>query len=67
MVVITKPVSADAGRVQAIAETYGIFFSLTAVFTQLHAIACAIVFMTTYQSVLRFPHPVTVPNRGLTR
>ena len=55
------------GKIQAIAETYGIFFSLTAVFVQLHAISCAILFMTTYEGVLPFPSPTTVSGPGAYR
>lgn len=57
----------SAGKIQAIAETYGIFFSLTAVFIQMHAIACAIIFMASYQSVVQFPSPISLPASGVSK
>lgn len=56
-----------AGKIQAIAETYGVFFSLTAVFIQLHSISCAVVFMSSYHTVLPFPSPLILPKEGVSR
>ena len=56
-----------AGKIQAIAETYGVFFSLTAVFIQMHSIASAVIFMTTYNHVFQFPSPLLAPQSGIWR
>ena len=57
----------SAGKVQAIAETYGLYFSLAAVVVQLHSIACAIIFMTTYEGMITFPAPVAVRHPAFLR
>lgn len=59
--------SAVAVAIQYIAEAFGVFFAVSALVVQLHALCMATVFMTRHASRVPFPSPITAPASGLSR
>lgn len=53
----------SAGKLQALAEVFGLFFGTSSLLVQLHSMAAAINFMTKYAERIPFCAPVLMPNR----
>ena len=52
-----------AGKLQAMAEVFGLYFGTSCLLVQLHSMAAALSFMTKYAGRIPFPAPVTVPDK----
>lgn len=53
----------SAGKLQALAEVFGLFFGSSCLLVQLHSMAAAIAFMTKYAERIPFIAPVLMPER----
>ena len=51
-----------AGKIQAAADAFGLFFGAGALLVQLHALCAAIVFMSRHAERVPFPSPVLLPS-----
>lgn len=52
-----------AGKLQAMAEVFGLYFGTSCLLVQLHSMAAALSFMTKYAGRIPFPAPITVPDK----
>ncbi|BDA44896.1 hypothetical protein COCOBI_06-3740 [Coccomyxa sp. Obi] len=51
------------GKLQAMAEVFGLYFGTSCLLVQLHSMAAALSFMTKYAGRIPFPARITVPDR----